>query len=68
MREREYVTAEDLACINRALALGEDVRIQVTPSGGCRIVSDRVRVLRRRSAPGEDDKKAHFGERSSKEG
>lgn len=51
MREREYVTAEDLACINRALALGEDVRIQVTPSGGCRIVSDRVRVLKRCGRP-----------------
>lgn len=68
MREREYVTAEDLACINRALALGEDVRIQVTPSGGCRIVSDRVRVLRRRSAPGEDDKKTPVAGKDSDEG
>ena len=44
----EYVRYEDLRIINQALSQGEDVRIQATPGNGCRIISDRVRVLKRR--------------------
>lgn len=44
----EYVRYEDLRIINQALSQGEDVRIQATPGNGCRIISDRVQVLKRR--------------------
>lgn len=41
------VTADDLPIINKALDDGADVRIQKTPDGGYRIVSDTVKVLKR---------------------
>lgn len=45
----EYVTPNDLNVINKALNNGADVRIQLTPNQGYRIVSDRVMVLKRES-------------------
>lgn len=49
----EYVRCEDLRTINQALSQGDDVRIQVTPGNGCRIISDRVRVLKKNPGTGE---------------
>lgn len=42
----QFVTERELPLINKALAAGKDVRVQVTPEG-CRIVEDTVKVLRR---------------------
>lgn len=55
----EYVHSEDLRTINQALSQGDDVRIQVTPGNGCRIISDRVRVLKKN--PGTGDKPTEKG-------
>lgn len=49
----EYVHCEDLRIINQALSQGDDVRIQVTPGNGCRIISDRVHVLKKNPGTGE---------------
>ena len=43
-----YLTKEDLPCINEALNRGEDVRIQRTKNSGCRILSDKVSVLKKK--------------------
>lgn len=43
----EYVTADDLITINRALHSGRDVRIQ-RQTAGLRIVSDEIAVLIKR--------------------
>ena len=55
----EYVHCEDLRIITQALSQGDDVRIQVTPGNGCRIISDRVRVLKKN--PGTGDKPTEKG-------
>ena len=44
---------EDLLIINQALSQGDDVRIEVTPGNGCRIISDRVNVLKKNPGTGE---------------
>ena len=41
------ITAADLEAINKALENGADARIQHTPDGGYRILSDTVKVIKK---------------------
>ena len=41
------LTAADLPAINKALENGADARIQHTPGGGYRILSDTVKVIKK---------------------
>ena len=54
------ISKEDITIINEALEAGNDVCIQNTPDGGCRIVSHKVKVLKRAAKP-ERSKPRHLG-------